>query len=126
MNMVAAAVAVAPTTTGSWLDVKTVVHVGGGRPCTQRPVDGTHFRTPRFSTGGCIAWENRGAKSGCWCWIRGQGFDWSQTLSTSPPPLFDFSRRQSGLPSSFGDVLVCPIGPEQLRRQPSARSLSRA
>ena len=41
--------------------------------------------------------------------------DWSQTLSTSPPPAFDFSRRQSGLsPSSFGDVLVCPIGSEQM------------
>ena len=41
--------------------------------------------------------------------------DWSQTLSTSPPPPFDFSRRQSGMsPSSFGDVLVCPIGPQQM------------
>ena len=41
--------------------------------------------------------------------------DWSQTLSTSPPPPYDNSRRQSGLsPSSFGDVLICPIASEQV------------
>ncbi len=41
--------------------------------------------------------------------------DWSQTLSTAPPQPFDSSRRQTGLsPSSFGDVLVCPLGPDQM------------
>ena len=50
--------------------------------------------------------------------------DWSQTLNTSSPSEFDMfvPHRQSGLsPSSSGDVLLCPIGPEQVVAMSLAR-----
>jgi outer membrane protein assembly factor BamB len=41
--------------------------------------------------------------------------DWSQTLNSSAPAGFNFYQRQSGLaPSFFGEVLVCPIGADQV------------
>jgi outer membrane protein assembly factor BamB len=41
--------------------------------------------------------------------------DWSQTLNSSAPAGFNFYQRQSGLsPSFMGEVLVCPIGADQV------------
>jgi outer membrane protein assembly factor BamB len=41
--------------------------------------------------------------------------DWSQTISSSVPNGLNFFQRQSGLsPSFFGDILVCPVGADQL------------
>ncbi len=41
--------------------------------------------------------------------------DWSQTISSTMPTGYNFYQRQSGLsPSFFGEILVCPVGSDQV------------
>ena len=43
------------------------------------------------------------------------GLEWSQTISSVTPTGFDMYRQKSGLsPSFFGEILVCPIGSDQI------------
>ncbi len=90
---------------------------GGSQSNAPGPLAGTHFLgAPLVLDGRLYCLGETGSEIRLLVLDPRTGrLDWSQTLSTSPPPAFDYSRRQSGLsPSSFGDVLVCPIGAEQM------------